>query len=360
MEYKQAIIDCILHIVHANDDVKELGLIHLSEFIEDCEYTQLSTHILHVLGEDGPSTHDPSRFIRYIYNRLFLENAAIRAAAVSALTSFGLKCPVLRDQLSVLLARCVHDSDDEVRDRATLFSNWLELNAHRNVPNLDAVSDVEIALETYLQSSMDTSFCLDDVKQRISLVQPSDDGKSTENAIVKDEHVHLIALKMCPQLSALGTNVMSSSAIPLTESETEYKVTCVKHIFPQHLIFQFICENTIEEQVLDNVSVQLEKISDHCDLLRNESVIVLPRLISNTQGYTYVVFERPQSTPFCARFTCSLRFTAKEIDPVLGVPEEIGYEDDYLLEDVTVNFSDFVLNLELEDITKVSTSENIC
>jgi coatomer subunit gamma len=68
----------------------------------------------------------------------------------------------------------------------------------------------------------------------------------------------------------------------------------VKHIFPHHLIFQFICENTIEEQVLDNVSVQLEKISDHCDLLRNESVIILPRLISNTQGYTYVVFERPQ------------------------------------------------------------------
>ena len=88
---------------------KELGLMHLSEFIEDCEYTQLSIHILHVLGEDGPSTEDPSKFIRYIYNRLFLENAAIRAAAVSALTNFGMRCSSLRDQLAVLLLRCVHD-----------------------------------------------------------------------------------------------------------------------------------------------------------------------------------------------------------------------------------------------------------
>ena len=70
---------------------------------------------------------------------------------------------------------------------------------------------------------------------------------------------------------------------------------------------------------------------------------------------TCVNFTRVfQSIPFCTRFTCSLRFTAKEIDPISGEPEEIGYEDDYLLEDISVNFPDFVSTLELEDMTKVS------
>jgi coatomer protein complex subunit gamma len=34
-------------------DAKESGLSHLCEFIEDCEFTYLSTQILHVLGALG-------------------------------------------------------------------------------------------------------------------------------------------------------------------------------------------------------------------------------------------------------------------------------------------------------------------
>ena len=31
------------------------------EFIEDCEFTYLSTQILHLLGVEGPKTKDPGR-----------------------------------------------------------------------------------------------------------------------------------------------------------------------------------------------------------------------------------------------------------------------------------------------------------
>ena len=42
-----------------------------------------------------------------------------------------------------------------------------------------------------------------------------------------------------PELSNLG-NLFKSSSLPteLTESETEYVVRCVKHVFPQHIVFQ--------------------------------------------------------------------------------------------------------------------------
>ena len=93
----------------------------MCEFIEDCEFTALSTQVLHVLGEEGPRTASASKYIRYIYNRLILESSAVRAAAVDALAKFGVQCTTLRDSVCVLLKRCAQDSDDEVRDRAALL-----------------------------------------------------------------------------------------------------------------------------------------------------------------------------------------------------------------------------------------------
>jgi coatomer subunit gamma len=94
------------------------------------------------LGNEGPRTSDPSKYIRYIYNRVILENATVRAAAVSTLAKFGalvdsLKvfffqrscllvlsynsffadiCSLfdLQPRIFILLRRCLFDSDDEV------------------------------------------------------------------------------------------------------------------------------------------------------------------------------------------------------------------------------------------------------
>lgn len=63
------------------------GLGHLCEFIEDCEHTVLATKILHLLGREGPRTPTPSKYIRFIYNRVILENAAVRAGITCCLTN---------------------------------------------------------------------------------------------------------------------------------------------------------------------------------------------------------------------------------------------------------------------------------
>ena len=98
------------------------ALAHLCEFIEDCEFTKLAVRILHLLGLEGPKTAQPTKYIRYIYNRVVLENAIVRAAAVTALAKFGVgqKDPEVKRSVQVLLTRCLDDIDDEVRDRAAL------------------------------------------------------------------------------------------------------------------------------------------------------------------------------------------------------------------------------------------------
>merc|ERR550525_1123781 len=98
----------------------ELAMNHLSEFIEDCEHDDLSSQVLHFLGEHSSNVKNPSKYIRYIYNRVILENAAVRAAAVSALSSIAMKAPGLRTPIKSLLETTVTDSHSEVRDRAAL------------------------------------------------------------------------------------------------------------------------------------------------------------------------------------------------------------------------------------------------
>lgn len=114
------------------------ALSQLCEFIEDCEFTKLSVRILHLLGVEGPKAPQPSKYIRYIYNRVILENAIVRAAAVSSLAKFGVNVADagVKSSINVLLtryvfsigdwegltlSRCLDDVDDEVRDRAALY-----------------------------------------------------------------------------------------------------------------------------------------------------------------------------------------------------------------------------------------------
>jgi coatomer protein complex subunit gamma len=44
-DYKKAIVDSILILIREIPDAKESGLSHLCEFIEDCEFTYLSTQV---------------------------------------------------------------------------------------------------------------------------------------------------------------------------------------------------------------------------------------------------------------------------------------------------------------------------
>jgi len=141
-EFKKAILDGLLDIMEVIPDAQPDGLLHLCEFIEDCEFTSLATRVLHLLGDQGPAAANPGSFIRYIYNRVILENAQVRAAAVTALAKFATRVEELRPSIIPLLQRCLDDDDDEVRDRATMF---LRMLGGSTAPAADAAAAVPAA-----------------------------------------------------------------------------------------------------------------------------------------------------------------------------------------------------------------------
>ena len=125
-EFKKTILDVMFDIINKIADATNEGLLMLCEFIEDCEFGALSVRVLHLLADKGPTMPQPGSFIRFIYNRIILEAATIRAAAVTALAKFAAAVPSLRASIITLLRRCLEDDDDEVRDRATLHVKNLE------------------------------------------------------------------------------------------------------------------------------------------------------------------------------------------------------------------------------------------
>ena len=55
LELKSSIVDALFDLIKFLPDAnaKQLILMNLCEFIEDCEFTELSVRILHLLGDEG-------------------------------------------------------------------------------------------------------------------------------------------------------------------------------------------------------------------------------------------------------------------------------------------------------------------
>ena len=136
----------------------------------------------------------------------------------------------------------------------------------------------------------------------------------------------------------------SSVVVALTESETEYVVSAIKHVFKEHVVIQYDIKNTLSDTVLDDVSVVVTPAEDDEPVLEEEFIIPCPRLVANEPGIVYVTFKKlagHHSFPVSS-FTNVLKFTTKEIDPTSGEAEDSGYEDEYQVEDLDLTGSDYV------------------
>ena len=158
-------------------------------------------------------------------------------------------------------------------------------------------------------------------------------------------------LAQVPEFASYGAVINSSKSVQLTENETEYQVSCVKHLFQEHVVFQvglshilssrvilkrlqFNVSNTMPDTILEQVSVFMQPPADSG--LTEDFIIPLPALSTTTSpGVVYVSFTREAPEEYATgSFPCVLKFISKEVDPATGEPEAEGYEDEYQLEEV--------------------------
>ncbi|KAF2109585.1 coatomer subunit gamma [Lophiotrema nucula] len=380
-DFKKAVVEAIMNLIRFVPDAKEDALATLCEFIEDCEFTKLAVRILFLLGKEGPSTPHPTKYIRYIYNRVVLENAIVRAAATSALAKFGIgqKDPEIKKSVHVLLTRCLDDVDDEVRDRAALSLRLMEQDDDVALPfvrndSMFSLPAFEHQLALYVSSdSRDTFEKAFDISKIPKVSQeesdasvlkeitdptptisapksgpkaPTKPGADVATSAAATAQKYAAELQKIPEMASYGSVLKSSAVVELTESETEYVVTVVKHIFKDHVVLQYEIKNTLPDTVLIDVQMVVSPEEDGDVQLEEEFIIPAPKLVTNEPGTVYVSFKRleTESQFIATTFTNVLKFTTKEIDPSTGEPEDgEGYEDEYQVEDLDLNGADYIV-----------------
>lgn len=361
-EYKRDILTTIISIIHAVPEAQEGCLEHLCDVIEDCEFTEIITSILHLLGTLGPKTAHPSKYVRFIYNRIVLENPVVRAAAVTSLTKFAIDCPDLVASVKVLLARSLYDSDDEVRDRVILSLSMLEnrqvaATLLANATVFD-VQSLETALLVYKEGPSDVPFNLaavpvvsvekamaapktkkEERKERDQQMIINDDKMKQKKELRVD---HAAVLAQVERFKQFGPLFKSSEPQMMTEKELEYLVKCTKHVFAKYVVLQFDIDNTLRDQVLEKVVVELDV--NEADGFKVVDSVVCDEVKVDAPGVAYVALARRDPGVLDGTFGVNLKFTVKDCDSDTGIVDEgDGFEEEYPVEDVSMDLSNFML-----------------
>lgn len=343
---KLAIVEAISDVLGARSvdtlsDSVDQALLMLCETIEDSEYPEVTVRVLHLLGEVGPASSNASTLVRFIYNRVILENSVVRAAAVSALARFQDCVPDVHN----LLERSCRDVNDEVRDRAAVA---LVIP----VPQISkaqqfSIADLEKQVQSYLESPENFSAAFDiskvamqtdEERQRQLVPEALDEPvpSAVEEKVVVpavDKHELLAALvEAVPEIADLGELLHSTAPSSLTDDDMEYIVSARLHVFPQHLVAQYDIRN--------NFDLEISNVSMETDLdFENELVKQFGTTIPTLQPYSsdslYVAFTR-DGTPV-GEIPSTMRFVAD------------GSDEDYALDDFEITASAYVVPSSVAD-----------
>nr|PVC51465.1 coat protein, gamma subunit [Theileria orientalis] len=134
---KREMVDATIFIVREIPKARNYGVLNLCEFIEDCEYAEISTKVLKFLGENIPNLKNPHEYVRFIYNRLILENALVRSASIDALESIATKLPELRECIIEIIRNTNTNDNFELQEQVNVVYNLLLHNAGAGTEGVD-------------------------------------------------------------------------------------------------------------------------------------------------------------------------------------------------------------------------------
>jgi len=166
-------------------------------------------------------------------------------------------------------------------------------------------------------------------------------------------------LAAVPGLSGLGELLNSSSPLDLSESDgnvsAAYHVTLIKHLFPRHIVLMYTIVNTLSEQVLRNLSMEIGAEEDNGFVV--DTVIPAKEAAYNEPTDVYAVISRPPITskiPTCTLWN-NLLFKAHEVDQKTNQVDDEGFPDEFPLDDVEITVSDYMIKNFLPNFTAIWT-----
>ncbi|GIX64508.1 coat protein, gamma subunit [Babesia caballi] len=308
-EVKREMINMTAHVVERVPQSHEAGMKHLCDFIEDCEHADLNAQVLKLLGDHVHKTKTPEAYVRFIYNRLLLENATVRHNGVEALNKIMGHCPALKDSVSMLMLPCLEDPEDELRERANLTCALVGLEERVRQSNsrvqftvaedadgdavLGRVTDPETASQLCdVVGSVSESGSVDQlcrVLQECIVNKGGYDAVSDAMIGVEDEETREATPSEWQEREAQVADLIDTGAfveesdacedvfpaevrahlpqdlpmtssrdVALTDEEEDYSVEVRFHATERCVVFEFVIGNTLAEHILEDVAVAVD------------------------------------------------------------------------------------------------------
>lgn len=312
---KNKVVDCLIQLFkedeNGNLDLSETFKIdileNLCDFIEDCEYTDVLSRVIYILGDYGSRiSTDSSVFVRHIYNRINLENSVIRSSAVTALAKF----PTITTSLLENISK--NDLDDEVRDRAAITLASKRVNKPiivdsetKNQNSNKYLKQLEARLNLYSQNGDFTNFDLPEVPDILMNDDEEDDdgegkdgdyneengengfgtrengthkknGNNSEDK--KAEYILSTENTIKSLYSDLGKLTNVSDFKKLTDDSSEFLIRCSKFEYDsEDVVYDLEIKNTLDFPVND-LNIEGNELEE----------IIIPELKPNETGHILV------------------------------------------------------------------------
>lgn len=112
----------------------------------------------------------------------------------------------------------------------------------------------------------------------------------------------------------------------LTEAETEYVVRCIKHTFDRHMVFQFDCTNTLNDQLLQKVPAVVlcyyfQEFLDPPATVKRYNCVSLGQVVVQmepSESYEVVHYVPAASLPYSQPGSCYTLVRLPDDDPTAG------------------------------------------
>ena len=375
---KLEILDALIWFIYNDKDLKLQTIFFLAESLFDCQYDVLKIRIINLLGKECELVNNKSKLVRYIYNQLLLEFPAVRASAISALGEIGFKENNLRDIIISLIENCLNDDDNEVRERAFMISKALKAVKDKKkedqqlinfvfpqkVKNPSPVEELNIDLiQLVLNSEKENLLKSDDICQE--LVSILNDTEKISEILIKDKEE--LKKKEKKEKKRLGLDVSERKKSEddyattmftkiygppkvitpykkLTDQSAEYLTKYRKIVHDKIVVMDFEITNTIEFQIINDVSLDMQMLNYEGFDLDKTEIIPIKSLKTNESGHLYFKLLKNKDSIYSnCSFNCTLKFDLQELD-VKGNPHGIPVKEAYKLDKpVEVCYADYYI-----------------
>jgi hypothetical protein len=176
-----------------------------------------------------------------------------------------------------------------------------------------------------------------DEEERQKRIQQAIDAK---NKTKEKKKSALEKLSKNPDLKKLGEPHSVSDPVPLTETNDEYAVVCIKHTFPDCVVLQFdTMNNSKEEQKVDDSFIEID--ASGAKGLTPKSVIKGNCDPKTGEGTSFVVYDKKKNEEPEGNLQNKLTFSMGEYNNGGKVDEMNDYQLE--IDDLPLNEKDYIL-----------------